>query len=333
VALSRLAERLPRPDTNFRARAFCSVHPWAAALRSPAYEEHAARLAIGRDWAAWEAVSAELRLTPAPDADLADDPLLVLEAGAFSAMWRSIERHWASNLAEGVLVALTTPEALYKHCVRGDALFLEITYRMWQHQRLHTGVSPRHEIGRPERGGSVPPPRHADATDAGRAPTFRNATALVEAVLPPAARPLGFAHRPPLLPSSIDARWFHAAPSGLSRLWLYASADDGLGTAAAKAIERLYEHASAAPATPPLVALRFDFEMPWANGTAHACRVLDIAVRRLRAPAGAMLLSSSVPDALWRECADALRGVHAPAGVMPPRPKYWRHRAEWEPAY
>ena len=61
--------------------------------------------------------------------------------------------------------------------------------------------------------------------------------------------------------------------------------------------------------------------------------MLEVAVRRLRAPAAAMLLSSSVPDELWRECADALRGVRPPGGVAPPRPKYWKHRAEWEPAF
>lgn len=57
--------RPPRPDTNFRARAFCSVHPWVSALQSAAWEAHAARFAIGRDWAAWEAVAVdELALVP-----------------------------------------------------------------------------------------------------------------------------------------------------------------------------------------------------------------------------------------------------------------------------
>jgi hypothetical protein len=60
AAFARLAERAPRPDTNGRARQFCSLHPWASALSSTGWTEHAARMAIGRDWAAWE-------VRPAPE--------------------------------------------------------------------------------------------------------------------------------------------------------------------------------------------------------------------------------------------------------------------------
>ena len=60
------AERPPRPDTNMRARQFCSLHPWVASERSVVWGEHAARMAIGRDWAAWEAATAAF--LPAPDA-------------------------------------------------------------------------------------------------------------------------------------------------------------------------------------------------------------------------------------------------------------------------
>ena len=76
------AERPPLVDTLARARLFCSLHPFAATLRSPAWDEHAPRMAVGRDWAAWEVASAEL--LPVPDADLADDPLVLLEARRLS---------------------------------------------------------------------------------------------------------------------------------------------------------------------------------------------------------------------------------------------------------
>lgn len=120
-------ERPPRPDTNARARFFCSVHPWARTLRSTAYDEHAARWAIGRDWAAWEESVGDLRLMPSPDADLADDALLVLERASFDDLWSTIEAFHRAPFAEAVLLALTSPASLYKHCVRGDVLFLELT--------------------------------------------------------------------------------------------------------------------------------------------------------------------------------------------------------------
>ena len=95
------AERPPLVDTLARARLFCSLHPFAATLRSPAWDEHAPRMAVGRDWAAWEVASAEL--LPAPDADLADDPLVLLEAHRLS------QAAARSRVAGGLPVARVPP--------------------------------------------------------------------------------------------------------------------------------------------------------------------------------------------------------------------------------
>ena len=304
------SERPPRPDTNFRARAFCSLAPWVATLKSTAWDAHAARFAIGRDWAAWEAVVDELDLLPGPDVDLADDPMLVVESNAFMSMWSAVESHWRSQFAEAVLVSLTTPDSLYKHCVRGDVNFLEITYRAWlyRHHRRH---------------------RHL----------FVNSTALIEATLPLGARPLGFSYKPALLPSAIDAKWFHAAPSGLSRLWLHAVGDGEAAAEAARALRTLYE------GSPPLVAFRHAFDgQAWANATGRACQAIEL-LQEMRAPAAALQLSSGAPPAsLWHDCglASSLSRViggqggastKVDEGQPPERPRYARHSGEWEPGY
>ena len=90
-------ERAPRVDTNSRARLFCSLHPYAGTLRAAAWDDGAARFAIGRSWAEWEAVVAQLELMPAPDADFADDPMLVLEASAFGSLWSRVGSHVAPS--------------------------------------------------------------------------------------------------------------------------------------------------------------------------------------------------------------------------------------------
>ena len=344
---STAAERPPLPDTNARARQFCSLHPWAASLRSAAWDEHAARMAIGRDWAAWEEASREM--LPAPDADVADDPLLVIEAESFGALWSEVEAFWRAPLAEASLVALTTPSSLYKHCVRGDVFFLEVLYRAYLHRhRRH----PHHA-------------HHADAdagppgAAAGRRYHFRNATALIEAALPAAARPRGYHYRhaaDATLPSGVDTgRWYHPGPSGFSRLWLHATVADGGIFAAAAHV--LYAAGAGKEATPPRVAFRHDYGAMVGMGgggsvggahenvpnASHACDVLA-AVLRLPAPAAALQLSGAVPaEALWRECADVVRAAsdaarpHGPfvevsRGVVPP-PSYWRHRGEWAPDF
>jgi hypothetical protein len=145
--------------------------------------------------------------------------------------------------------------------------------------------------------------------------------------------------KPAQLPSAIDGIWYHPGPSGLSRLWLYAAAEGGTGADAANALVRMYQGTRDERhrrGVAPLLAFRFDWGMAWANGTARACRLIEL-VHRLHAPAAAMQLSSAPPDALlWRECAalrDALPAGGGASWEALPRPKYWRHRGEWEPAF
>ena len=83
-------ESPPLPDTQARARAFCSIHSWFGGSGRAAeadegtdsgpelaWASHASRFAVGRDWAACENVTGWARLLPAPDADFAAEPLLV----------------------------------------------------------------------------------------------------------------------------------------------------------------------------------------------------------------------------------------------------------------
>ena len=317
------AERPPRPDTNARARAFCSLHPWAATRQSSEWADHAARMAIGRDWAAWEAAAADLM--PAPDADLADEPLLVLDRGPFLRLWVRVEAHWHAGFADAILVALTTPSSLYKHCVRGDVFFLELSYRAWlfKHHRREGGE------------GSV-----GGGGGGSRLFSFRNSTQkLVESPLPRAAHPVGYAYRPSTLPLAVDRQWYHAGPSGLSRIWLHLGAQEALDS---RAVAAVFEHPPA-----PRVAFRHDFSLladAGANATfaaEHACRVIN-TVLQLQAPAAALQLASGpVPPGLWSRCA-ALQangsrstpvgpesGAAGPSGAEP----YMRHRSEWMPGY
>ena len=301
------AERPPRPDTNHRARLFCSLHPWVAALHPPlppsspsGWQQWAARFAIGRSWADWEKVAInELSLLPGPDADFSDDPLLVVEGHSFSKMWNHIESHWRSNFAEAVLIGLLNPSDLYKHCVRGDVLFLELTYKAWLYYHQH---SPHHHKQHEQQSGNQP---QATTTQY----RFQNSTALIESYYPAAARPLGFDYRRSdyHLPSAIDAKWFHPAPSGLSRMWLHATPGDesssissSSSAAAANAIKRVYEGEG-------LVAFRHNFDLQWANATLRGCAIVELIQSRLRGSAAAMQLSGDAPDWLWRECA-SLRG-------------------------
>lgn len=280
-------------------------------------------------------------------------------------MWRTVEAHWRAPFAEALLIGLTTPVGLYKHCVRGDVLFLEIMYRSWLHKHH------RHQR-QPERS---PPPMAADGAPASatasttapaaasgrRAYRFANSTALIEAVMPRAARPIGFSYKPALLPSAIDAKWYHPAPASLSRLWLYAASDDGaLAAEATKALGQLYAHPAAPPSSSagflgsggsilsssPLVAWRFPFDLNWANASHRGCATLE-RLGAMGAPAAAMLLSSALPRWLWHECGAALRAlgvghaVHGGGGGAdekqgseePPTPKYWKHLGEWTPDY
>ena len=358
-AVAAAAERPPLPDTNARARQFCSLHPWAASLRSTAWDDHAARMAIGRDWVAWEEASREL--LPAPDADVADDPLLVLEAESFGALWAEVETFWRAPLAEATLVALTTPSSLYKHCVRGDVFFLEVLYRSYLYRHRRHPHHPHHadaaEVAAAAHTAAAAAPASTvgplGAAAAGRRYHFRNATALIEAALPAVARPRGYHYRhaaDATLPSAVDTgRWYHPGPSGFSRLWLHATGADGGAFAAAA--HALYAGGGVGKEE-PRVAFRHDYgtlgggggeNVPNAPNASHACAVLA-AVLRLPAPAAALQLSGAVPaEALWRECADVLRAAgdtarpHGPfvevsRGVVPP-PSYWKHRGEWAPDF
>jgi len=272
-------------------------------------------MAVGRDWAAWEVASAEL--LPAPDADLADDPLVLLEAVAFRSLLSEIEAFWRAPLLEAVLLALTTPSSLYKHCVRGDVFYLELLYRAYLHRHHRTRVR------------------------------FHNATAAIEAVLPAAARPRGYHYRgsgSAALPSGVNTdRWYHPGPSGLSRLWLHVGGDGDGGDA----LRALYAPSWGAPSPSSAgrldspvgrghVAFRHDFSS--ANAS-HACAVVA-ALLRLPAAAAALQLSSGVPaQLLTTQCSDVLPRGHAQllhafaAGGAVPPPSYWRHRSEWGPDF
>ena len=193
---------------------------------------------------------------------------------------------------------------------------------------------------------------------------FRNATArIASSALPTAARPIGYSQQPSPLPGRVDAKWFHASPSGFSRLWMYAQSED-----AAKAAGSLLEQPQPRDASGPggeghpLVAFRHDFGGANAGATggtvatvgagsrwAHACRVVETVLRLSGATAALQLGSGAPPAELWRECAvlrrdggaAAVAGVHQPGGPFveesaahgdAERP-YSRHRVEWVPDY
>ena len=103
------------------------------------WRSHASRFAVGRDWAAWENVTRWARLLPAPDADFAAEPLLVYEAHAFDGFWRTVERAWRGRpFVEALLDAMVSGGGLWKHCLRGDVYFLEVSFRAFLfHQQLY----------------------------------------------------------------------------------------------------------------------------------------------------------------------------------------------------
>ena len=335
-------QRKPAVDTMARARSFCSVQPWAASLGSSTWRAHGPRMAIGRDWAAWEQVAAAEELLPAPDADLADDPLLVVEGHAFAAMWNRIENHWHAPFLDAVLLALLTPADLYKHCVRGDVLYLELLYRSYLHKyrRALGGGNGGGGGGGGSSGGSSGEQSAAGesgaASEDGHLFHFRNVTAVLEATLPSAARPLGVAYKPPTLPSAADAHWFHAAPSGLSRLWMHLNGTHSVR----EAVRALYSQPLGESSShgAPLVAARLDM------GAETRCEAVEL-ILRLPGAAVALTLSSHVPASLWQECPGlaASKAAGRPGGLMgglgpsvqgvvsPPR--YASHMGEWLPTY
>ena len=184
---------------------------------------------------------------------------------------------------------------------------------------------------------------------------------------------MGYRYQPSALPGGLDTKWYHASPSGLSRLWLHAQ---GGGAAAAAAAGSVFEQPSAPAGREaggegvaggsgvdggggdghPLVAFRHDFAAA-ASGTlgwAAACRVVETVLRLNGSTAALQLGSGSPPAALWREC-DILKGGgagHAGGGGRPMAAgpfvdeaaaadgvnqqatrPYARHRAEWVPDY
>ena len=356
------ADTRPRPDTNARSRSFCSLHPWAAALRSTSWDEHGARWAIGRDWAAWEDATTELMLMPAPDADLADDPLLVLDRGPFMALWAQIETYWRAPLFTAMMRALTSPAALYKHCVRGDVLFLELSYRAFVYHLQQSSRPRQQPPPRPRRwqrtlaedhrvsaAGRIESVVQLGASTSSKALHFRNSTAVIEAVLPSAARPLGFP-QPSMLPLGMDGRWYHASPSGWSRLWLHLQ--DG---ASARAIRALHQAGRRAASEAhgsngidaPFVAFRYHGFLKSVvddgnnNLSSHACRVAH-TVMQLDSPAASIQLSSApMSAARWAECVHLLPSspladyarTRAVLDSDAPPPRYWRHAHEWVPEY
>ena len=232
----------------------------------------------------------------------------------------------AATRAEAVLVALTTPASLYKHCVRGDVLFLEQMYRSFLWARP-AGAAPRQwevatEAASAAGGGQESAPAHPHRARF----AFRNSTALIEAALPAAARPLGFASgRAGHLPGGVDGRWFHTAPSGLSRLLLHVAA----GEHAARAVRAIFEQQA-------LVAFRHDFATLAAAevNRSHAC-VVAALVLRMEGAAAALQLSSVTPAELWRECAALRAGARGPfwEGAEAATPRYAGHSSEWVPGY
>ena len=346
--------RPPAVDTMARARAFCSLQPWVSTLELGAWQEHAARMAIGRDWRAWEEVVAAAELLPSPDADLSDDPLLVLEAGAFAELWNRVEAHWRAPFADAVVLSLTTPAALYKHCVRGDVLFLELLYRsyLFKFRRAHADgahadgahADVAHADGAHTNGG-----RDNGAHDDGQPRVhFRNATALLERAWPLAARPLGVAFRPAVLPSAADGRWFHAAPSGLARAWLHLDGTRASREAlsalhlGALVMQHAAKHAPQHPAQhvarlSPLVAARVDL------AEANSCSAIELLLS-LPPPAASLSLGSHAPSKLWQQCPALAHGAQiGQSGAKPPvgpfldgevaAQKYQAHQAEWGPVY
>ena len=264
--------------------------------------------------------------------DLADDPLLLLDSTLFVELWETLERAWQAPFADAVLKALLSPADLYKHCVRGDVLYLELLYRSFLYRYARrTDSTDIHSV--------VHRSQHRDdgfgaASASGAAGPrwlFRNATALIEATLPRGARPLGAAYKPPTLPAATDQHWFHAGPSGVSRLWMHLNGTEHTRAA----IQEVYRGGRGGHA--PLVAARLDLR------SATRCEAVDL-ILRTPGPAAAMMLSSHAPAALWNECSElAARGQSGrvggaagpflPADAVVSPPRYWSHRGEWLPEY
>ena len=310
-------ERSPHVDTHARARSYCSMHPWVSKLlKIGAWEAHGPRMAIGRDWQAWEELITKEELLPAPDSDIADDPLLVLNASIFAELWNHLEGTWRAPFADAVLLSLLMPADLYKHCVRGDVLFLELMYRSFVF-KFHSRASARTVGGHVYRY------------------QFRNSTAVLETTYPVAASPVGSAYRS-VLPGAADHSWFHPAPSGFSRLWLHLNGS----LQVREAIRAVYGGGARSSST-PLVAARLDLR------GASRCEAVDLILQMPGGAAALMLPSSPAPATLWAECeglkatrsklGSTLSGLGGGAGpfidaaVDPPA--YLRHRGEWVPEY
>ncbi|KAL1511095.1 hypothetical protein AB1Y20_005917 [Prymnesium parvum] len=303
-------ESPPLPDTLARSRQFCSIHAWyggggrATGAASSSWRQHAPRFAIGRDWAMWENLTRQAHLLPAPDADLAADPLLVFDAAAFGAYWRAVERAWGGRpLADALLDAMVARGSLWKHCLRGDVFFLELSYRSFLYHHFEPNGSVR----------------------------FHNATRLIRHAFPPAARPLGHAYPP--APRGFGQRWFHAAPAGVSRLWYHFGSNGS-----ESGIEAFYRTSPR-----PAFRYDFsEFHEGGAQGGAarsirEDCEVLRLIARLPDASAASLQVDSLSPgEALRNACATLLdtRLRIPPVPWVPGQrssPAFWRHRWEWFP--
>ena len=156
----------------------------------PGWEEHGARMAIGRDWASWEQAS-EL-LPPAPDADVADDAMLVLDAKPFPRWFTPSKLIGEHPWLKRYCLHSRHPEPCTS-IAYAETSFLELTYRSYL---FHVGIGPLSQGYQPD---YLP---ECDCSD--------------QAHLPVAAPPVGWPidHPRHCLRSH---NWYHASPSGYSR--------------------------------------------------------------------------------------------------------------------
>ena len=151
---------------------------------------------------------------------------------------------------------------------------------------------------------------------------FRNATRLIDRFLPAAAEPIGFFYPKSVActlgPDNFTRWWYHAAPSGIGRLWHHLYVD---GSHAA--LGSLYRAV-------PLPSFRVDFPQERRDG----CAMIKL-LRSLPEPAALLQLGSLTPSYLFHDCAASMlpnAGLPWVDDAHEP-PLYWkgRHRGEWFP--
>lgn len=67
----------------------------------------------------WENVTRQELLLPAPDADMATEPLFAIEAAPFDAFWKRVEAAWGGrSFVDALLDAMVARGLLWKHWYR-----------------------------------------------------------------------------------------------------------------------------------------------------------------------------------------------------------------------